>query len=116
MADFARPTAEEFDSYYQTYLDLVPTDVTDILQHLKKQGLEMLTLMRTLDDNRAEYRYQPEKWSIKEVIGHLARAACMPYGPSLPVPQPGPDGHRPWWFSERVQDDRARHPVVDRRP
>lgn len=71
MADFARPTAEEIDSYYQTYLDLVPADVTDILKYLKKQGLEMLTLMRTLDDNRAEYRYQPEKWSIKEVIGHL---------------------------------------------
>ena len=71
MAEFARPTTGEYDSYYQAYLDLVPADVTDILQHLKKQGLEMLTLMRTLDDARAEYRYQPEKWSIKEVIGHL---------------------------------------------
>ncbi|MEN8007999.1 MAG: DinB family protein [Candidatus Krumholzibacteriota bacterium] len=71
MADFARPRADEYHPYYQTYLDLVPADITDVLQHLKKQGLEMLTLMRTLDDARAEYRYQPDKWSIKEIIGHL---------------------------------------------
>ena len=71
MAEFTRPTAEEYDSYYKAYFDLVPADITDILQHLKRQGLEMLTLMRTLDDSRAEYRYQPEKWSIKEIIGHL---------------------------------------------
>ena len=71
MADFRRPASSEFVSYYQAYLDLVPADVTDILKHLKKQGLEMLTLMRTLDDAGAEYRYQPGKWSIKEVVGHL---------------------------------------------
>jgi hypothetical protein len=68
---YARPAAEEYNAYFQKYLDLVPADVADILKHLKKQGLEMLTLMRTLDDARAEYRYAPEKWSIKEIIGHL---------------------------------------------
>jgi hypothetical protein len=68
---YARPTAEEYDAYFQQYLDLVPAQVTDILKHLKKQGLEMLTLMRSLDDAQGEYRYQPEKWSIKEVVGHL---------------------------------------------
>ncbi len=71
VADFTRPASREFDSYYQGYLDLVPADVTDILKHLKKQGLEMLTLMRTLDEAGAEYRYQPGKWSIKDLIGHL---------------------------------------------
>jgi hypothetical protein len=71
VATFARPTAQEYNSYFQHYLDLVPADITDIMKHLKKQGLEMLTLMRSIDDQRGAYRYQPEKWSIKEVVGHL---------------------------------------------
>lgn len=71
MAGYNRPTPDEYDTYYQHYLDLVPTGVVDILQLLKKQGLEVLTLMRTLNDEQAEYRYQPDKWSVKEVIGHL---------------------------------------------
>ena len=71
MAKFVRPNPDEYNAYYQQYLDLVPAEVTDILKHLKRQGLEMLTLMRTLDDERAEYRYAPDKWSVKELIGHL---------------------------------------------
>jgi hypothetical protein len=71
LAVFARPASEECNSYFQSYLDLVPDDVTDIMKHLKKQGLVMLTLMRTIDDQRGEYRYQPEKWSIKDLVGHL---------------------------------------------
>ncbi len=99
MTEFARPTAEEYDSYYQGYLDLVPADVTDIMRHLKKQGLEMLTLMRTLDDARAEYRYQPDKWSIKEVIGHLIDTErlfafrALWFARGEPGEQPGMDEH-----------------------
>jgi hypothetical protein len=74
LPEFVRPSEGDFHPYFQQYLDLVPTDVPDIMLHLKKQGLEMLTLMRTLDDARAEYRYAPEKWSIKEIIGHLIDA------------------------------------------
>lgn len=71
MPEYTRPSTDEYDSYYQAYLDLVPAGVHDILKLLKKQGLEVLTLLRTLDDQQAEYRYQPDKWSVKEVIGHL---------------------------------------------
>jgi hypothetical protein len=71
LTRFARPAAQEYDPYFQTYLDLVPADVTDIMKHLKKQGLVMLTLLRGLDEERSEFRYQPDKWSIKEVVGHL---------------------------------------------
>ena len=71
VPEYSRPTADQYNAYYQTYLDQVPADVTDILQHLKKQGLEVLTLLRSLDDAQAEYRYEPKKWSIKELVGHL---------------------------------------------
>ena len=97
LPEYKRPAAGEFDAYYQGYLDLVPADVTDILQHLKKQGLEMLTLMRSLDDAGAEYRYAPDKWSIKEVVGHLIDAErlfafrALWFARGEPSEQPGMD-------------------------
>jgi len=71
MPTFARPRLDEFATFYEGYLHQVPEDVIDVLQHLKKQGLEMLTLMRTLDDERGDYKYEQGKWSVKEVVGHL---------------------------------------------
>jgi uncharacterized damage-inducible protein DinB len=71
VPEYTRPAADEYHPAYQNYIDLVPVGVIDILQLLKKQGLEVLTLMRTLNDEQAEYRYQPKKWSVKEVVGHL---------------------------------------------
>ncbi len=68
---WARPQPGHYDPYFQRYLDLVPAEETDILGHLKRQGLVMLNLMRSLDETMAAGRYAPEKWSIKEVVGHL---------------------------------------------
>ncbi len=66
-----RPQPGRYDPYYQTYLDLVPSEVEDIIGHLKRQGLVMLNLMRALTEERAAGRYGPDKWSVKEVVGHL---------------------------------------------
>jgi hypothetical protein len=74
MPEFLRPGADECAPYYANYIDQVPENIMDIMQHLKRQGLEMLTLMRTLDDARGDYKYAAGKWSIKEVVGHLIDA------------------------------------------
>lgn len=71
MLPYTRPEADEFAPFYGTYLEKVPLEVEDILSHLKAQGLIMLSLLRSLDDAAAEYRYAPDKWSIKEVVGHM---------------------------------------------
>ena len=71
MEHFTRPTKDEYAPYFQQYLDQVPDGVTDIMSHLKRQGLIWLTLLRRLDDAQAEYRYEPDKWSVKEMVGHL---------------------------------------------
>jgi uncharacterized damage-inducible protein DinB len=68
---YERPVPGDYDPYYQQYLDLVPPDVTNIINHLKIQGQAALTLMRTLDDAAGDARYAPDKWSVKEVVGHL---------------------------------------------
>ena len=35
---------------------------------------DLLRIEPRLDDERAQYRYAPDKWSIKEVIGHITDA------------------------------------------
>ena len=97
MPKFARPAVGEYSPAYQMYLDQVPAEVTDINQHLKKQGLVFLNLLKAIDDERAEYRYQPEKWSIKEVVGHLIDTErlfafrCLWLARAEPNEQPGMD-------------------------
>ncbi len=71
MDKWTRPQPGQCEPYLQNYLDLVPAEVTDILGHLKRQGLVMLDFMRGLDEETAARRPAPDKWSVKEVVGHL---------------------------------------------
>lgn len=67
-----RPAAGEFLPYYGKYIALVPAgSLADILA---AQVEVTRRLLAPLDDARALYRYAPGKWSVKEVIGHLADA------------------------------------------
>ncbi len=97
MTEFARPAPDEYAPYFQTYLDEVPAGVTDIMGHLKSQGLIWLNLLRTLDDAGAEHRYAPDKWSVKEMVGHLIDTErtfafrALWIGRGAPEDQPGMD-------------------------
>lgn len=67
-----RPAAGEFIPYYGTYIGLVPAgNLADILEAQRDATRRLLA---PVNDKRALHRYAPEKWSIKEVIGHLADA------------------------------------------
>ncbi len=65
-----RPTPDEFAPFYQTYVGALPEDA-DVLQVLAQQHKQTLSLISTLDEDRALFRYAPAKWSIKQVIGHM---------------------------------------------
>ncbi len=67
---FPRPESDEFDSFYSGYVDLVPQD-SDVRDVLRGQLLSLAGLMITVSPERAGFRYEQGKWSIKEVIGHL---------------------------------------------
>lgn len=71
MQTWRRPSPGQYDPYFQQYLDNVPADVTDIIGHLKRQGIVVLDLLRSLDEEQAASRYAAGKWSVKEVVGHL---------------------------------------------
>jgi DinB family protein len=65
-----RPKPDEHIEYYSTYIDRVPDG--DIVETLSRQTPETLAFLRAIPDSKADHRYAPGKWSIKEIIGHLA--------------------------------------------
>lgn len=64
-----RPAADEAAPYYQGYIAKVPGE--NIGQQLVEQLAEVERLCAGLDDRAALARYAPDKWSIKEMLGHL---------------------------------------------
>jgi len=87
-----RPLADEYDAYYAQYINLVPDG--DVLQHLGRQIEETVRLLGSLSDRDGDFRYAEGKWSIKEVIGHVAdterifvyRALCFARGEPAGLP------------------------------
>ena len=69
MAMITAPDRTEAAEYYFTYINQVPAG--DILQVLEGQAGETLALLRSISEERSEHRYAPDKWSIREVIGHV---------------------------------------------
>jgi uncharacterized damage-inducible protein DinB len=65
----SHPEPGEYAPYYDRYISLVAG--SDILTTLESQRRQMLLLLSGRDDNDADYRYAPDKWSAKEVLGHV---------------------------------------------
>ncbi|MBJ8105790.1 MULTISPECIES: DinB family protein [Bacillus cereus group] len=65
-----RPEANEYNPYYSTYINLIPDG--DIIHILEQQMKETNLLLKDISDSDGHFRYAPNKWSIKEVIGHIA--------------------------------------------
>ncbi len=64
-----RPQPGENAPYYDRYISLVPGN--DILTALDEQRREMLLLLCGRAESDGDLRYAPEKWSLKEVLGHI---------------------------------------------
>ena len=68
-ATTARPASGEYPPYSIAYISLVPDG--DIVATLGKQLDDTLALIRSIPESRGGFRYAEDKWSIKEVIGHI---------------------------------------------
>jgi DinB family protein len=64
------PAAGEYAPHYAGYIARVPQG--DVLARLRRQIAETAALLRPLDAAKARHRYAPGKWSVIEVLGHLA--------------------------------------------
>ena len=64
-----RPEAGEYSEYHDKYIALVPG--TDILGALEAQRLVMAQLLGARSEREGNFRYAADKWTVKEVIGHV---------------------------------------------
>lgn len=70
MSRTIRPGPMEFSPYYARYIERVPDG--DVVETLRTQIADTVALVASLSEERGAYRYAPDKWSIREVLGHLA--------------------------------------------
>jgi uncharacterized damage-inducible protein DinB len=64
-----RPEPGEYAPYYERYIALVPGN--DILAALDAQRRQTLLLLSGRDETDGDFRYASDKWSAKQVLGHV---------------------------------------------
>ena len=68
-SNVARPETSEYAPYYDRYISLISG--TDIIGTLESQRRQMLMLLSGRDERDGDFRYAPDKWTAKEVLGHV---------------------------------------------
>ena len=68
----ARPDATEFAPFYASYVAIVPDG--DIVDALRQSGREIGTTLSPVAESRGGFRYAAEKWTVREVVGHMIDA------------------------------------------
>jgi len=112
----ARPEPGEYNPYYERYISLV--EGTDILGTLDSQRRQTMLLLSGRDEAEGDFRYARDKWSAKEVWGHVCdterifayRALRIARGDQTPMEgfeqddyvKNGPFGSAP--LSETIED------------
>jgi uncharacterized damage-inducible protein DinB len=69
MNKIFKPT--EYPSFYEPYMNYVPDD-GNLIQHLKDIQIETEKVFGNLSDEKLGYRYDKDKWTIKDILVHLA--------------------------------------------
>jgi hypothetical protein len=65
----ARPQSDEHSAFYGRYIERVAEG--DIVSILREQIAATSALLRGIPAERADFAYAPDKWTIKQVVGHL---------------------------------------------
>jgi hypothetical protein len=65
-----RPAAGDYAPWGLQYISLVSGD--DILEGLHAQLKQTVTLFSGRSERDGNFRYAPDKWTVKDVVGHVA--------------------------------------------
>src|SRR3569833_3039536 len=65
-----RPTPDEADKYYFTYIDKVAGQ--DPLRSIENQLDQFSPWLRRISEEKSNFRYASDKWSIKQVLNHIS--------------------------------------------
>jgi hypothetical protein len=88
----SRPDATEYPPFYARYVAGVLE--ADVVAALRDSGRELVAALAAVPDARGGFRYGPDKWTIREVIGHMIdaerifgyRALRLARGDATPLP------------------------------
>lgn len=64
-----RPAAGEYADFYGKYIELITGD--EIVATLEVQRLQTLQLFAGRSERDGNFRYGPDKWTVKESLGHV---------------------------------------------
>jgi hypothetical protein len=67
-----QPEAAEYAPYYSKYVARVGQG--EIAETLNKQLETSLAELRKVSEEQGNFRYAPDKWSVKELLGHMIDA------------------------------------------
>jgi uncharacterized damage-inducible protein DinB len=68
-AKISKPGPDEYAPHYATYIQRV--DGIDLVAELERGRDQFLTFLRSIPQDKLDYRYQADKWSTKEVLVHM---------------------------------------------
>jgi hypothetical protein len=69
MVTMKRPESNEYAAYYERYVGGIPE--TDILAVLRAQRETTLAFLKQIPASKVDYRYAPDKWTVRQVFGHV---------------------------------------------
>lgn len=64
-----KPQAGEYAAGYQKYFDLVSEG--EYLSVLRQNSIDTIAFFESIPDEKLDYRYAEDKWTIKEVFMHI---------------------------------------------
>lgn len=64
-----KPNATEYNPYYEPYIGIVTEG--DLARFLQEQLQKATSLLGSISEEDGLYRYAPDKWSVKQLIGHI---------------------------------------------
>lgn len=88
-----RPGSDEYAPHQEMYVSLIQAPV---LESLRAQEAQIAALPVLIDDGKAGFRYKPEKWSVLQVIGHMADAERVYQYRALSLARGGESELRRW--------------------
>ena len=64
-----RPEKDEYAEFYANYVSLV--EETDVVSALRNQLNDLRKLLAEFSGEQEDFRYAKDKWSVKELLGHI---------------------------------------------